>query len=201
VRKSTAFLSSLVAASSLTVAWSIGQSTLGNSSLLPLDVGASPAPTSTATATAGPSASETSPAATTDPAATNSASATPSATQTTQTTQTNKPTPSATQTNKPTPSATQAPPGAAVAPVVFTVSSDTITYKYGVVQVSMTKTNGQITNITMLQGDATNGRAQAYVSLIDATIQVQGTNYGNVAGATFTTDAFKKAIDNVLKKF
>lgn len=188
MRKSTAFLSSLVAASSLTVAWSIGQSTLENSSLLPLDVGAAPAPTSTATAA--PSASDTAPAATTDPAATNSASATPSATPTTQTT-------------KPAPTATQTPTAAPVpaAPVVVTVSSDAITYKYGVVQVSMTKTDGQITNITMLQGDATNGRAQAYVSLIDATIQVQGTNYGNVAGATFTTDAFKKAIDNVLKKF
>lgn len=85
-------------------------------------------------------------------------------------------------------------------PVIRVIDSDEIEYKYGVVQVSVTLTDSQISGISMLQGEASNGRAAAYEMLIDATIQVQGTNYGNVTGATYTTDAFKSAIENVLSK-
>jgi uncharacterized protein with FMN-binding domain len=35
---------------------------------------------------------------------------------------------------------------------------------------------------------------------VDATLTAQGTNYGNISGATFTADAFKKAVDNALGK-
>lgn len=87
-------------------------------------------------------------------------------------------------------------------PVVqVTFDSDVIAYKYGNVQISLTKTDGLISAVTMLQGDATNGRAEAYKILTDATIQVQGTSYGNVSGATFTTDAFKLAVESALAKF
>lgn len=82
-----------------------------------------------------------------------------------------------------------------------TVESDPITYKYGVVQLSVTKLGGQITAVDLIQGDATNGRDKAYKILEDATIQVQGTNYGNFSGATFTTDAYKLAVENALSKF
>jgi uncharacterized protein with FMN-binding domain len=85
--------------------------------------------------------------------------------------------------------------------VTVTAYSDPITYKYGTVQISMTSVDGAITKIKMLQGDATNGRDSAYKTLIDATIQNQGTNYGNISGATFTVDAFKKAVDSALLKF
>lgn len=193
MRKSTLMVTSLVAASALTVAWNTGQQTLNNEILLMPTDNASPAPTDPATtdpgatATAEPTAPATDPAAT-DPAPTQGATKAPTATQT----------PSQTPTQTPaTPAAPVAPP----APVTATVSSDPITYKYGTVQISMTTVDGAITEIKMLQGDATNGRAAAYTTLINATIQQQGTNYGNISGATFTVDAFKKAVDNAMAKF
>lgn len=92
-------------------------------------------------------------------------------------------------------------PTQAPQPVVTTKTSDVIDYKYGVVQISITKTDNTITDVVLLQGDTSYGRDAAYTALIGATIKTQGTNYGNVSGATFTTDAFKKAVTNTLAKF
>lgn len=124
------------------------------------------------------------------PSATPNPTATPS--------QSSSPTPSASgnPTTKPT-----KPPAPSPAPAEVTKESDAIQYKYGVVQISVTKIGKKLTAVELLQGDATNGRDQAYKILIDATLQVQGTNFGNVSGATFTTDAFRKAVDNALLKF
>ena len=199
MRKSTAFLSTLVAASSITVAWSIGQQTLNDSVLLPIDTGALPVDSTT------PSASQTSSAA--DSSATPANSSTPAPSNSQSSAPATSPSASASATAKPTASQTTSPSAkpsttpAQAAPVVVTLSSDPIDYKYGVVQISMTKTDGKITDIKMVQGDATNGRAEAYVSLISATIQVQGTGYGNISGATYTVAAFKQAVDNVMAKF
>lgn len=117
-------------------------------------------------------------------------------------------TPEPTQTpgQSPKPSASSTPstttkPTKAPAPKEVTVESDAIQYKYGVVQISLTKKGNELISVGLIQGDATNGRAQAYKILIDATLQVQGTDFGNVSGATFTTDAFRKAVDNALSKF
>lgn len=88
----------------------------------------------------------------------------------------------------------------ATVPVLRTITSDVITYKYGEVQISADFTDGLITNINLIRGDASNGRASAYERLAQATIQVQGTDYGNISGATFTVDAFKKAVDSLLAK-
>lgn len=82
-----------------------------------------------------------------------------------------------------------------------TLESDPISYKYGVVQLAVTMVGSEITAVGLVQGDASNGRDQAYKILEDATIQTQGTNYGNVSGATFTTDAYKLAVENALSKF
>ena len=172
MRKSTLLVTTLVAASALTISWRVGDlqapepldlANLGSSS------GQSAEPQATSAATPNPADPSTTP--------------NPTETQSTST--------------KPTPAKTVAP----VKPKAVTVSSDPITYKYGVVQISLTKLGQDITDVQMLQGDATNGRAEAYTILIDATIQTQGIDYGNVSGATFTTDAFKKAVTNALKKF
>lgn len=124
--------------------------------------------------------------------------------------ETSSPAPSQSQSPQPSSSAsgsggnqtkpTTAPAPTKTAPVVKTVNSDSINYKYGVVQIELTTTDNKITKIVLLQGDASYGRDAAYSALIDATIQVQGTNYGNVSGATFTTDAFKKAVENAISK-
>lgn len=95
------------------------------------------------------------------------------------------------------------PAPAAPAPAATPVarSSDVISYKYGEIQVEVVKLGSEITDVNLLLGDATYGRDVAYQTLIQATIQNQGTNYGNYSGATFTTDAFKKAVENALTKF
>lgn len=99
----------------------------------------------------------------------------------------------------PVPGKTTKPRPEPVAPV--TVSSDPISYKYGVVQVSVTKVGTEITGLEVLQGETSNGRGEAYKILAEATIQTQGTNYGNVSGATFTTEAYKLAVESALSKF
>ena len=113
------------------------------------------------------------------------------------------PAPGATPTPQVSESGTQAPVTTqpTQAPVVTTLLSDVIAYKYGNIQISLTKTDGLISSVTVVIGDATNGRDEAYLILTAATIEAQGTNYGNVSGATFTTDAFKIAVENVLAKF
>ena len=106
--------------------------------------------------------------------------------------------PGTTATPTPTPAPTTPTPTPA-RPI--TKTSEQIAYKYGVVQISITKTDGSITAVSLVKGDTSNGRAAAYDILSNATIQVQGTNYGNVSGATFTTDAYKLAVENALGKF
>ena len=183
MRKSTLMVTSLFAASALAVAWNTGQLTANNEILLlPAESTSNPAPTEVAG---------------TDPNATSTATAEPTATASAPAT---SPGPGQTAAPAPSPTATAAPTTPA-APVTATANSDPITYKYGTVQISMTTVDGAITEIKMLQGDATNGRDTAYATLINATIQNQGTNYGNISGATFTVDAFKKAVDSALLKF
>ena len=158
MRKSTAIVASLVAASSLAVALRIGEL----STLSAIEI---PVPGSTGSSLA--------------------------------------PTPGATSTPQVSEPGTQSPvvTPPTQAPVETTLVSDVIAYKYGDIQISLTKTDGVISAVNVLIGDATNGRYEAYLILTAATIETQGTNYGNVSGATFTTDAFKLAVENVLAKF
>ena len=158
MRKSTAIVASLVAASSLAVALRIGELSTLSSIDMPL-----PGPTGSSLA----------------------------------------PMPGATSTPQVSESGTQSPvaPPPTQVPTETTLVSDLIAYKYGDIQISLTKTDGLISAVNVLVGDATNGRDQAYLILTAATIETQGTNYGNVSGATFTTDAFKLAVENVLAKF
>ena len=155
MRKSTAIVASLVAASSLAVALRIGELSTLSAIDIPL-----PGPTGSSLA----------------------------------------PTPGATSTPQVTQPGTQSPV-APQPPVVTTLVSDVIAYKYGDIQISLTKTDGVISAVNVIIGDATNGREEAYLILTAATIEAQSTNYGNVSGATFTTDAFKIAVENVLAKF
>lgn len=97
---------------------------------------------------------------------------------------------------KPSQSTTPQP----TAPVTKTIVSDRIPYKYGEIQLQLTTSGGQITDISVLVGDMSYGRDVAYQTLVAATISTQGTNYGNVSGATFTTEAFKQAVQNALAK-
>ena len=76
-----------------------------------------------------------------------------------------------------------------------------MSYRYGTIQVSVTKVNGTITAVNLLQAGATGGREQAFSVLQQAVVKANGTSFGNVSGATFTTAAFKQAVDSALAKF
>lgn len=85
-------------------------------------------------------------------------------------------------------------------PVIKTVSSGTIEYQYGVIQIGLTSTDGKLTEVKVLQGDTSYGRGATYTALINATLAAQGTNFGNYSGATFTTEAFRSAVSDALSK-
>lgn len=72
---------------------------------------------------------------------------------------------------------------------------------FGTVQVRVTKTNGKITAIDLLQANATHGRAGAFPYLVQYAIAANGANFSNLSGATFTTNAFKTSLRSALAKF
>ena len=81
-----------------------------------------------------------------------------------------------------------------------TVTSDQIPYQYGYVELKVTKSAGKLSAIDVGGSTATDGREQAYPLLVDEAIKAQGSSFGNLGGATYTTDAFKKALDNAIAK-
>jgi uncharacterized protein with FMN-binding domain len=101
------------------------------------------------------------------------------------------------------PKATTAAPAPAPAPASTSVtkSGSAISYRFGTVQVSVTKANGKITAVNLLQQGATGGRQSAFSYLVQYAIQANGSSFGNLGGATFTTDAFKQSLDSALAKF
>jgi uncharacterized protein with FMN-binding domain len=82
-----------------------------------------------------------------------------------------------------------------------TKNGTSIRYKFGTVQVSVTKTDGKITAVNLLQAGATGGRGQAFDFLVQYTLDAQGSSFGNISGATYTTDAYKQSLDAALAQF
>ena len=83
----------------------------------------------------------------------------------------------------------------------MTKTGGTIQYQYGQVQLSVTKNNGKITAVSTVVGTASAGRQVAFGYLEQYAVQANGSNFGNLSGATFTTAAFKQALDSALSKF
>lgn len=71
---------------------------------------------------------------------------------------------------------------------------------YGPIQLKVTKASGKITAIDLVQAQATGGREQAFSVLVEAAISANGSGISNISGATYTTDAFKQALDSALSK-
>jgi uncharacterized protein with FMN-binding domain len=82
----------------------------------------------------------------------------------------------------------------------MTVSGDAIQYRYGVVQVEVVRTNEKISAVNLVQGTASAGRDQAFSTLQQAAVTSQGSSFANLSGATYTTDAFKQALDSAISK-
>jgi uncharacterized protein with FMN-binding domain len=76
-----------------------------------------------------------------------------------------------------------------------------VQYWFGVMQISVTKTGSKITAVTPIQASYTRLRGWSIQNLVDAAISAQGSNFGNMTGATYTTEAFKSALDSALAKF
>ncbi len=83
----------------------------------------------------------------------------------------------------------------------MTKTGSSVGYRYGTVQVKVTEVDGKITDITLLKSGATGGRASAFPYLVDYAIQAQGSNFGNLSGATYTTAAFVQSLDSALAQF
>jgi uncharacterized protein with FMN-binding domain len=139
----------------------------------------------------------------------NLASPTPQPTDTTP----GSPTPSTTSSANPSSTATQTPtpiPTKTVAPVIpaakITKTSDPISYianrSQGVMQISVTKIGTKITAVTIISGGTESADwASVPAVLAKAAVDAQGADFGNIGGATHTTDAFKTALGSALAKF
>ena len=82
-----------------------------------------------------------------------------------------------------------------------TKSGSVIESGFGTVQVQVTMVSGKISDITMLQANATHGRAAAFPYLIQSAISSNGAGFANLSGATYTTNAFKQSLKDALAKF
>lgn len=80
-----------------------------------------------------------------------------------------------------------------------TYASSTVRYKFGEIQLEIQVAGGALTDITMLKA-TTEGRGyeQAPPLLVEAALAAGGTDFGNLSGATFTTVAFKQALEDAL---
>jgi uncharacterized protein with FMN-binding domain len=81
-----------------------------------------------------------------------------------------------------------------------TVKSDAINYRYGTVELEVTATAGKIEKITEIQATTSPGWENAVPVLNQQALASQGTNFGNLSGATFITEAYKQALSNALSK-
>ena len=138
--------------------------------------------------------------------------AAPTATPTTTPTQTATPKPTATakpittkpSTTKPKPTATATPtptPTPTQSTGVVSKTSAAINYEFGTIQVKVTKTGSNITDVTYLQATYTRVPNGTMAYLVNASIQANGSNFTKVSRATVTTNAYKQALENALGKF
>jgi hypothetical protein len=81
-----------------------------------------------------------------------------------------------------------------------TVKGDAIQYRYGVIEIEVTATAGTIESITELQATASPGFDQAIPILNQEAMKAQSASFGNLSGATFTTDAYKQALSSAMSK-
>ena len=81
-----------------------------------------------------------------------------------------------------------------------TVTGDIVEYKYGVVQLEISVTNGKIENIKEIQATASGSWSQSISVLHDEALKAQSADFGNVSGATFISEAYREAFASALSK-
>ena len=192
MRKVTKNIVGVLSLGVLATSWSVGQAAQTG---LGFGTGTTSAGSESTTATPAPAASETTaPTASATPSTTDAGSNSSSATA-----KTKAPTAAPTKTAAPTASATPTP---AAAKKANAQTGSAIQYKYGVIQVEVVKSGSTITAVNLVQS-STRGQQYAVVPgmLVEAAVAANGSNFGNVSGATFTTQAFKSALESALAKF
>jgi uncharacterized protein with FMN-binding domain len=102
--------------------------------------------------------------------------------------------------NPPSASSTVSLGSGSTLPADKTVTSADIPYQFGDVQLTVTRAAGKISAIDIGQSSANNGREAAFPYLVDLAIKAQGTNFSNLGGATYTSEAFKAALDSAITK-
>lgn len=86
-------------------------------------------------------------------------------------------------------------------PVVTSQSAtgSAVGYRYGVVQLTVTATEGHLDDITIVQASVDGGKYRSVPSeLVQRALASQGTSFANVSGATYTSDAFRQALSSAL---
>jgi uncharacterized protein with FMN-binding domain len=64
------------------------------------------------------------------------------------------------------------------------------------------KSGSTIASVNVLTGTTRGGQYAAIIpELVAAAVSANGSNFGNYSGATFTTNAFKQALESALAKF
>lgn len=81
-----------------------------------------------------------------------------------------------------------------------TVTGDLIEYRFGAIQLEVTATAGKIDSINEVQASASQGYEAAFPLLNEAAVAAAGTDFSNVSGATYSSDAYKEALANALSK-
>jgi len=82
----------------------------------------------------------------------------------------------------------------------MTVTGAAVQYQFGVIQLEVVRKAGKISAVNVVQGTASAGRDVAFSYLQQYAVSAQGSNFANVSGATYTTDAFKQALDSAISK-
>ena len=183
MRKSTQALMGTASLIAVVTGFQVGANATPSATFSPLPTTPTTEPTPTGTPTT-PSPTGTP---TTDPTVTPTPTTTPKPTKTPTKTPTPKPT------KKPTP-----PPSSTVSH-----TSSPVYYRYGTVQLTVTKSGSTITDISLDQAGATNGRASAFPYLVQLAISAQSSTFDTsmLSGATYSVNAFMSAFDDALAQF
>jgi uncharacterized protein with FMN-binding domain len=136
-------------------------------------------------------------------APTNTAKPTATAAPTTTAAPTNTKEPTKKPAAAPTPTSTKAtpPPAPTGAKGNGPGVGDELYYKYGSIQLAVVKSGNVLTEVKILKA-TTYGNEFANVpgDLAKAAVAVNGTNFANVSGATYTSNAFRKSLESALAK-
>lgn len=81
-----------------------------------------------------------------------------------------------------------------------TATGDAVNYEFGTIQLSVSTDGSKITDVGLVQAGANGGRESAFSYLVTDAITANGSNFGNLSGATYTTDAFKQALESAISK-